>query len=257
MTYNNLFLKQEQEILIVTLNRPDKLNALNIELMKELQDIVATIYDSKNIRSAIITGNGEKSFVAGADISEFLKAKDGKIVAENGQILFSKIEKSPKPIIACVNGFALGGGCELAMSCHFRFASPNAVFGQPEINLGLIPGWGGTQRLTNLIGKARALEFLLTGNNFNAEKALQFGLINYIFPQNELIPKAIEILNIINQKSSICVEETIKAVNNFNDKDTNGMLTELYSFEKCFKSNDAKEGIQAFLDKRKANFKGH
>ncbi|MCX8472339.1 MAG: enoyl-CoA hydratase-related protein [Sediminibacterium sp.] len=255
MTYNNLLLEKNHQTLIIKINRPDKLNALNQEVLKELNLVLNELFSNNEYLSAIITGSGGKSFIAGADIKEFLEFKDGKKLAECGQDLFKKIENSPKPIIACVNGFALGGGCELAMACHIRMASTNARFAQPEINLGLIPGWGGTQRLPMLIGKSRAIEYLLTGNHISADQALQFGLVNYVLPPEDLIPKALELLKQIHTKSQIGVEETLKAVNDYFDKDTSGFATEIYSFEKCFRSPDSKEGITAFLEKRPPIFK--
>jgi enoyl-CoA hydratase len=246
-------------ILVVTINRPDKLNALNKTLIEELSLVIEEIYTQSDIRSAIITGAGQKAFVAGADISEFLAldATGGKALAQKGQDhVFTKIEQSPKPIIAAVNGFALGGGCELAMACHFRISSDTAKFGQPEVNLGLIPGYGGTQRLTQLIGKGRATELLLTGNMIDANTALQYGLVNYVVPQDELINKAKSILDIINAKAPLAVKAIIKSVNAVFDETKNGFAIEIEEFGKCFGTADMKEGTTAFLEKRKANFTG-
>ncbi len=177
-------------------------------------------------------------------------------MAKKGQNIFSQIENSPKPIIAAVNGFALGGGCELAMACHFRLCSENAKFGQPEINLGLIPGYGGTQRLTQLIGKGRALELILSGNMIDATTALQYGLVNYVVAQNELLNKAKAILQLINSKAPLAITAAIKAVNAVFDETKNGFAIEINEFGNCVGTEDMKEGATAFLEKRKANFKG-
>src|SRR3954468_24775035 len=201
--YNTLLTELSNNIFIITVNRPDKLNALNKIVMEELSAAIDEVYNNNEIKSAIITGAGPKSFVAGADISEFVgsSAEQGRTLAKKGQDIFFKIENAPKPIVACVNGFALGGGCELAMSCHFRIASGSAKFGQPEVNLGIMPGYGGTQRLTQLIGKGRALELIMSGNMIDAQTALQYGLVNYVVPQNELLNKARSILEVINGKA--------------------------------------------------------
>lgn len=256
--YQTLLTNLENGIFTITINRPDKLNALNKTVMEELNEAVKEVYKNADIKSAIITGAGTKSFVAGADISEFtgLNTEDGKMLSEKGQIIFLKIEDCPKPIIAAVNGFALGGGCELAMSCHFRIASENARFGQPEVNLGLIPGYGGTQRLTQLIGKGRAIELLITANMIDASTALQYGLVNYVVPQEELLKKTKSILELINSKAPQAIAGCIKAANAVLDESMNGYETEITEFGKCFNTNDVKEGIAAFLEKRKANFSG-
>src|SRR5690349_12225173 len=214
--YSCLLVQTENNICTITVNRPDKLNALNKTVIEELGSAIDEVINNPAIRSAIITGSGAKAFVAGADISEFssLNASGGKELAKKGQdLVFSKIENSPKPVVAAVNGFALGGGCELAMSCHFRIASDNAKFGQPEVNLGLIPGYGGTQRLVQLIGKGRALELLLTGNMIDASIALEYGLVNHVVPQEDLLPKAKMILELVNTKAPLAVGRCIKAAN--------------------------------------------
>lgn len=254
--YTTILTSLENNILIITINRPDKLNALNQQVMNDLNNVMDEVYNNAEIKSAIITGAGPKSFVAGADISEFVGSsiEEGKALAKRGQDIFFKIENAPKPIVACVNGFALGGGCELAMSCHFRIASENAKFGQPEVNLGLIPGYGGTQRLTQLIGKGRALELLMSGNMIDAATALQFGLVNYVLPQDQLLQKAKDILNIINSKAPIALAACITAANAVFNK--NGFDVEVNEFGKCFITDDMKEGTAAFLEKRKAIFKG-
>jgi enoyl-CoA hydratase len=257
--YSCLLVQTENNTCIITINRPDKLNALNKTVIEELSQAIDEVNNNVDIRSAIITGNGTKAFVAGADISEFtsLDAKGGKALAQKGQnLVFSKIENSSKPIVAAVNGFALGGGCELAMSCHFRIASDNAKFGQPEVNLGLIPGYGGTQRLVQLIGKGRALEVLMTGNMVDANTALQYGLVNHVVAQEELLTSTKAILSIINLKAPLAVAGCIQAANAVFDETQNGYAVEIDIFGKLFDTADAKEGAAAFLEKRKANFTG-
>ena len=254
--YNTLLTSLEEGTLIVTIHRPDKLNALNKEVFRDLNVVLNEIRDNVSIQSAIITGSGNKAFVAGADITELkgLNNEEAKAIAKDGQNTFFRIEKSNKPIIACVNGFALGGGCELAISCHFRIASENAKFGQPEVNLGLIPGYGGTQRLVQLIGKGRALELILTGNMIDASTALQYGLVNYLVTQENLLGKAKELLKIVNGKSQTAIEAAIVSVNASLDTTVNGFEVELEAFGKCFDTADTQEGIDAFLEKRKPVF---
>jgi enoyl-CoA hydratase len=227
--------------------------------MEDLSSIVQGIYVNSEIRSAIITGAGTKAFVAGADISEFagLTVEQGTMIARKGQEVFNRIEASPKPIIAAVNGFALGGGCELAMACHFRIGSENAKFGQPEVNLGLIPGYGGTQRLTQLIGKGRSLELLLSGNLIDAATALQYGLINRVVKQDELLDACKSILATINSKAPLAITACIQSANAVFDHTQNGFEIEISTFGKCFGTNDMLEGTQAFLEKRKPVFKGN
>lgn len=256
--YQTLLTTLNNGILIITINRADKLNALNKTVMQELSDAIEEVYKNPEIKSAIITGTGNKAFVAGADISEFinLTPAEGKALAHKGQQIFAKIENAPKPIIAAVNGFALGGGCELAMACHFRIASDNAKFGQPEVNLGLISGYGGTQRLTQLIGKGRALELLMTGNMIDANTALQYGLINHITTAENLLPKATEILQLIQTKAPIAIAGCIQAANAVFDEKQNGFETEINAFAHCFSTQDMKEGTSAFLEKRKPVFNG-
>lgn len=258
MAYETLLTELQANILIITINRPDKLNALNKQVMADLDAVLDEVYSNDEIRSVILTGAGPKSFVAGADITEFLglTAEEGKAVAKRGQGILFRIENSPKPVIACVNGFALGGGCELAMSCHFRIASTNAKFGQPEVNLGIPPGYGGTQRLVQLIGKGRALELLMSATMIDAATALQYGLVNYVVPQEELLDKAKGILGIINSKAPKAVAGCIIAANAVFDESRNGYATEIEAFGVCFGTEDMKEGTTAFLEKRKANFTG-
>lgn len=256
--YNTLLASLEDGILTLTINRPDKLNALNKDVFSDLNKALDNIYQDTAIKSVIITGAGPKAFVAGADISEFsgLSLDQAKTLARNGQETFFRIERSPKPIVACVNGFALGGGCELAMSCHFRIASTNAKFGQPEVNLGLLPGYGGTQRLVQLIGKGRAMELLISAGMIDADTALQYGLVNYVVPQEELPGKAKSILDVINTKAPIAVAKCIESANAVFDETRNGYEVEVNAFGDCFVTEDMKEGTSAFLEKRKAVFTG-
>src|SRR6476469_6015382 len=207
MPYETLLTSLENGIFTVTINRPDKLNALNKSVINDLDNVMNEVYANSEIKSVILTGAGPKSFVAGADISEFvgLSKEEGKAMAKSGQDIFFKIENSSKPVVAAVNGFALGGGCELAMACHFRVASENAKFGQPEVNLGLIPGYGGTQRLPMLIGKGRAMELIMTANIIDANTALQYGLVNHVVAADELLQKTRSIMDVINSKAPIAI----------------------------------------------------
>jgi len=256
--YKTLLTELTNSILTVTINRPDKLNALNKDVFTDLDNLINDITNDNAVKSIIITGAGSKAFVAGADITEFgnLSIEEGKQLAKRGQDIFNKIENCAKPIIACVNGFALGGGCELAMACHFRIAADNAKFGQPEVNLGLIPGYGGTQRLAQLIGKGRAIELLISANMIDANTALQYGLVNYVVPQAALLQKAISILENINTKAPLAIAACIKAANAVWDESKNGFNEEIALFGNCFGTEDMKEGTTAFLEKRKANFIG-
>ncbi len=258
MSYSTLLTSLENGILTITINRPDKLNALNKDVFTDLDKAVDEIQNDPAIKSAIITGAGSKAFVAGADITEFngLSKEDAIALAKRGQDIFLKIENCSKPVIAAVNGFALGGGCELAMACHFRIAASNAKFGQPEVNLGLIPGYGGTQRLTQLIGKGRAIELLISGNLIDADTALQNGLVNYVVPLDELLTKAIKVLSLINTKAPLAIAACIKAANAALDESKDGYETEIELFGECFATEDRKEGTSAFLEKRKADFIG-
>jgi enoyl-CoA hydratase len=258
MGYSTLLTSLEDGIFTITINRPDKLNALNKDVFIDLNNAIDEVQNNPAIKSAIITGAGTKAFVAGADITEFngLDKAGAMALAKKGQDIFFKIEKSVKPVIAAVNGFALGGGCELAMACHFRIASDNAKFGQPEVNLGLIPGYGGTQRLTQLIGKGRSIELLISGNMIDATTALQYGLVNYVVSSDELLPRANSILTIINTKAPLAIAACIRAANAVYDGGSDGYTTEINSFGDCFATEDMKEGTNAFLEKRKALFTG-
>ena len=256
--YQTLLTSIENNVLTITINRPEKLNALNKNVFSDFDNALNDIEKNPLIRSVIITGAGPKAFVAGADISEFsdYSKEQAMAMSKRGQDIFLKIERCNKPIIAAVNGFALGGGCELSMACHFRIASENAKFGQPEVNLGLIPGYGGTQRLVQLIGKGRALELLMSGNMIDANTALQFGLVNYVVKPEELLMKARSILETINSKAPLAVAACIKTANAVFDETINGFDLEINEFGNCFATEDKKEGVGAFLEKRKANFKG-
>ncbi|MEO7767649.1 MAG: enoyl-CoA hydratase-related protein [Ferruginibacter sp.] len=256
--YHTLLTELANGVFTITINRPDKLNALNRDVFTDLESAVDEIINNPAVQSSIITGAGSKAFVAGADITEFdgLGKKESMALAQRGQDIFLKIENSPKPVIAAVNGFALGGGCELAMACHFRIAAENAKFGQPEVTLGLIPGYGGTQRLTKLIGKGRAIEMLISGNMIDANTALQYGLVNYVVPAGELLAKAIAVLTVINTKAPLAVAACIRACNAVYDKTQNGYETEINAFGECFETDDMKEGTNAFLEKRRPNFTG-
>lgn len=256
--YQTLLTNNESGILTVTINRPDKLNALNKQVFNDLEAVVHEIESDSSIKAAIITGSGQKAFVAGADITEFggLSGQQGMNLARRGQRVFFSIENASKPIIAAVNGFALGGGCELAMACHFRIGSEGAKFGQPEVNLGLIPGYGGTQRLVQLIGKGRALELLLSGNMIDAQTAWQYGLINHVVPQEQLLEKATAILQTIIQKAPLAVAHCIAAANAAFEPDNKGYEKEIALFGQCFTTEDMQEGAAAFLEKRKPVFKG-
>jgi enoyl-CoA hydratase len=263
MTYQTLLTSLQNGIFTITINRPDKLNALNKIVIDELSSAVDEVYKNAEIKTAIITGSGTKAFVAGADISEFLSLSktDGTELARRGQeLVFNKIENCPKPIVAAINGFALGGGCELAMACHFRLASENAKFGQPEVNLGLIPGYGGTQRLTQLVGKGKAMELMMTANLIDANEAKQIGLVNHVTTAETLQEETQKILQTIMSKGPNAISKVIACVNGAVVSDsayTNGKSgydKEIEAFGECFGTDEMKEGVTAFLEKRKANF---
>ncbi|MDG4949405.1 enoyl-CoA hydratase-related protein [Weeksellaceae bacterium KMM 9724] len=255
MTYNNLEISTEDKIGLITINRPKALNALNKETIEELSNAFGELESNEDIRVIILTGSGEKAFVAGADIKEFkdFDGKQGQQLAQVGQtILFNKIENLKKPVIAAVNGYALGGGLELAMSCHFRIASDNALLGLPEVTLGLIPGYGGTQRLPKLIGKGRAMQAIMTAEMFKAEKAEQIGLVNEVVALDELLPRAKKIASKIAFNSPVAISKAIEVIN-LSDSDK-GFEAEINAFGELFDAEDFKEGTTAFLEKRKPNF---
>ena len=257
--FENLLTSLSDAIVTISVNREEKLNALNIATIEELRVAVQNIYDTEAVKGAIITGSGSKAFVAGADITEIaeLSELNSRKFAENGQEVFQMIESCPKPIIAAVNGFALGGGCELAMSCHLRVAVSTAKFGQPEVNLGIIPGYGGTQRLTHLVGKSRALELMMTGDIISAKQAGEFGLVNHLTESHEeLTSKCQEIMEKILSKAPLAVGMVVNCVNAAYDPEQSGYQTEANCFASCCKTNDFKEGTAAFLEKRTPEFKG-
>lgn len=255
--YSTILTEAKNGLLKITINRPEKLNALNEVVLSELKIIVESLKQDASIKGAIITGAGEKSFVAGADIGGFLQVdkNQGASLAAHGQSIFSMIENSGKPIMAAVNGFALGGGCELAMACHFRYASAQAKFGQPEINLGIIPGYGGTQRLTRLIGKGRAMEWMMRGDMMDAQEAYRIGLINKVIAHDQLMEEAEATMQLIITKPQPALEALIKATNAAEDGTKEGYETEAQSFGGAFASENMREGVTAFMEKRKPNFK--
>jgi enoyl-CoA hydratase len=256
--YQTLLTTLENGIFIITINRPDKLNALNKDVLTDLDAALDEVGKNADIKSVIITGAGPKSFVAGADISEFvgLSKEQARTLAKRGQDTFARIENSTKPIVAAVNGFALGGGCELAMSCHFRLASDHAKFGQPEVNLGLLPGYGGTQRLVQLIGKGKALELLMSAAMLDANEALALGLVNYVTPADQLLDQTKKILTLVNSKAPLAIAGCIRAANAVFDETKDGYALEIDEFSNVFGTADMIEGTAAFLEKRKPSFRG-
>ena len=259
MNYENILVKHENGLGTITINRPKKLNALNKATISELHLAFDSFNKDSNTKVIVITGSGDKAFVAGADISEFadFTVSQGAELARNGQKeLFDFVANLSTPVIAAINGFALGGGLELAMAAHFRIASENAKMGLPEVSLGVIPGYGGTQRLPQLIGKGKAMEMVMTAGMINAEEAKLYGLVNHVTTQEELIPLAKKIANKIMRNSSVAISHAIQAINdNYNDG-TNGYETEINEFGSCFGTEDFKEGTTAFLEKRKPLFPG-
>ncbi|MDG2350441.1 MAG: enoyl-CoA hydratase-related protein [Flavobacteriaceae bacterium] len=260
MQYTNIISTTVNGVNTILINRPKKLNALNSDTINELQIAMSRANEDKDIKIVILSGSGEKAFVAGADISEFadFDVEEGKYLAADGQHkLFDFIETLSIPVIAAVNGFALGGGLELAMACHFRIASDNAKMGLPEVSLGVIPGYGGTQRLPQLVGKGRAMEMIMTANMITANEAKEYGLVNYVTTQEDLLSFTTKIALRIITNSSVAITAAIKAINaNFMDG-INGFNIEINEFGNCFGTNDFKEGTQAFLQKRKAKFPGN
>lgn len=259
MEYQNLLTELKDNILYVTINRPSKLNALNRQTLQELATLVNYVNETNEVCGVLITGAGEKAFVAGADISEFasFNVEEGEALAKNGQHeVFDAIENSKKPFLAAINGFALGGGLELAMACHLRVAAQEAKLGLPEVTLGLIPGYGGTQRLTLLVGKGRAFEMISTADMITAEKAERIGLVNYVVPAGELISSAEALLNKIKLRAPLAIANAITATNAANSNTENGYEIEIKAFGSCFGTEDFTEGVAAFLEKRKSVFKG-
>ena len=255
----NILIEKQDAIAIVTINRPTKLNALNKATIQELHDGFKLLNEDKSVKAIIVTGSGEKAFVAGADISEFANfsvEEGGKLAAEGQALLFDFVQNLSTPVIAAVNGFALGGGLELAMACHFRTASTNAKMGLPEVTLGVIPGYGGTQRLAQLVGKGRAMEMIMTAGMIDAETAKNYGLVNHVVSQAELLDFTKGIAAKITKNSSVAIAKAIQAVNaNYTDG-INGYQVEIENFGFCFGTEDFKEGTTAFLEKRKAVFPG-
>lgn len=246
-------------VLVITINRPDKLNALNKQTIEELHETLLEAESHTDIRAVILTGSGQKAFVAGADIAEFanFSVEQGKQLSSIGHFkIFNFIENYSKPIIAAVNGFALGGGLELAMACHIRVVSDNAKMGLPEVSLGVIPGYGGTQRLAQLVGKGKAFEMIVTADMIGAQDAYKWGLANYVTTQEELLQKCFEITNKISTKSPTAIKTAIKVINAGYNNKLNGFEVEIEEFGKSFGTKDFKEGVGAFMDKRKADFKG-
>jgi len=259
MDYQNLLFEENDGIATITINRPDKLNALNKETIRELHDAFKSADEDSDIKVIIITGSGEKAFVAGADISEFADysvAQGGELAAQGQALLFDFVAHLSTPVIAAVNGFALGGGLELAMSAHFRIASDNAKMGLPEVSLGVIPGYGGTQRLPQLVGKGRAFEMIMTAGMIDAATAERYGLVNHVTPQEELLPLAEKIASKIMRNSSVAISAAITAVNAGFEDGENGYDEEITQFGNCFGTADFREGTHAFLEKRKADFPG-
>lgn len=259
MAPENILLEHEKGIATIFINRPEKLNALNKATIQELHDTLKLVDETPDVRVIVITGSGEKAFVAGADIAEFahFSAEEGTLLAAKGQqILFDFIENLKTPVIAAINGFALGGGLELAMACHFRIASENAKMGLPETSLGVIPGYGGTQRLAQIIGKGRAMEMIMTAGMIDAETAKMYGLVNHVVPQDDLYSAYMTIATRIMKNSPVAISKAIEAVNANFISGINGFEVEIKNFGDCFATEDFKEGTTAFLEKRKAEFKG-
>lgn len=259
MSYNNLLTQQENGTLTITINRPSQLNALNTETISELSLALKTAEADKTVKVIILTGSGEKAFVAGADIKEFahFSIEEGKKLSADGHIkLFNLVEELTTPVIAAVNGFALGGGLELAMSAHFRVASDNAKLGLPEVSLGVIPGYGGTQRLAQLVGKGRAMELIMSAQMIGAEDAYRMGLVNHVVTQEELLPLAEKLASKIQRNSSVAIASAIRSVNAQFQNGKDGYQTEIDEFGKCFGTEDFKEGTTAFMEKRKPTFPG-
>jgi len=258
--YNNLLFEVTKDYYLIKINRPKNLNALNQETIKELKSCFDYIDNNLiNKYGVIITGEGDKSFVAGADIKEFTQLDNDSSLkfCKNGHDLFNKIERMPIPVIALVNGYALGGGCELSLACHLRIATKNAQFSQPEINLGLIPGYGGTQRLSQIVGKSKALEIMLTANMISAQKAYEYNIVNDLAKNyNEALKKAHELILIFKRKAPVAIKNVIRSVNNYYDINVDGFQEEINLFVDCSKTKDFNEGVKAFIEKRCPDFTG-
>jgi len=254
MELENILIENKSGILLITINTPKNLNCLDLKTLNELEKVIHFVYESETVSGAIITGAGDKSFVAGADINEFktVNIDNSFEFSLNGQRVLSLIENCKKPFIAAVNGYALGGGCELAMACHLRVLSKNAQVGLPEVKLGIIPGYGGTYRFTNLIGRSKALEYMLTGKLMNSKDALQFGFANHVTTATNLINFCLELLSSVLSNSKVSIEMIIRSVNSYQLLDFTHI--EAQNFTNCFKSGDVVEGIDAFLNKRKPDF---
>lgn len=258
MSFRTLEVNYKEKIAVITINRPDNLNALNSQTISELTTCFSDLESNSTVRAIVLTGAGNKAFVAGADIKEFadFSEEQGKALSKRGQEeLFNKVEQLNTPVIAAINGFALGGGLELAMACHIRIAADNAKMGLPEVTLGLIPGYGGTQRLTQLVGRGRAMEMILSANFIDGKQAYVFGLVNNVVGAQSLLMEALKLAIKISNNSPVAVKSAIKAMNASCDDSQNGFEVEMNEFGKCFGTNDFKEGVDAFLTKRKPHFK--
>lgn len=256
--YENVLYSIEEGLATITINRESQMNALTIDTIQEVGQALNEAINDGAVTGIIITGAGEKSFIAGADIKEFsdFTVDEAEDMSAAGHSVFNSIEKSPKPVVAAINGFVLGGGCELAMACHMRIAVENAKFGQPEVNLGLIPGYGGTQRLLRLVGHGKGLELLMTGNMIGAEEARQLGLVNQVVSPEELLPTCTKLLKKIASKSPLTIAQIIRLGNDYQNPTKDGFQQEITEFANCFGTNDFKEGVDAFMNKRKPAFKG-
>lgn len=256
--FKNLHLSLKDGLLLITIKRAEKMNALNHATLEELRKAFLHANDDSSIKGVILTGDGDKAFVAGADIAEIAEITDlnARKFCESGQEIFELIELCPKPVIAAVNGYALGGGCELAMACHIRLASENAKFGLPEVTLGIIPAYGGTQRLTQIVGKGKAFELMMTGDMVSATEAKELRIVNYVTTKDQLIPKCEEILKKIVTKAPVAIAQIVECVNAVYNEEEDGYQTEANGFGICCKTEDFKEGTSAFLEKRKPIFKG-